>query len=90
MKRGTSYQPDGPLTLGDLRQIIADHYSDGITGVPGAYLSDCQVVEIRTPMNGDRRQVTLTVTDERFGPKAPVTQQAAQQETTTEGEQSHG
>lgn len=61
MKRGTAFTPDGPLTLGDLREIVKS-CGAGRAGQDG------RIVEIRTPMMGDRRQVTLTVTDETWLP----------------------
>lgn len=70
MKRGTAFTPDGPLTLGDLREIVRDHYGDNIAGGPDSYLGDSRLVEIRTPVAGERRQVTLTVTNQRWQPPA--------------------
>ncbi|EIC70402.1 hypothetical protein [Mycobacteroides abscessus] len=51
MKRGQVFIPDGPLTLGDLRRIVAD--SDG--------KPDDRLIDLQTPMAGDRRQVKVTV-----------------------------
>lgn len=67
MKRGTAFTPDGPLTLGDLRDIAYNYDGD-----------DDYIVEIRTPMAGDRRQVTLTVTDQRWTPPPALPDSAAE------------
>lgn len=76
MKYGQAFTPDGPLTLGDIRHIAEHTLGD-----------DNQIVECRTPMGPDRRQVTLTVTTDRWDPPNAA---AAQQETNTEGERSNG
>lgn len=88
MKRGQAYTPDGPLTLGDLREIVLDQYGDGIRGVNGTFIDDLQIVEVRTPMGPDRRRVTLTVTSERWEPPAVPADTAEPQ--PTEQEQQHG
>ncbi|GAS94379.1 uncharacterized protein RMCC_1345 [Mycolicibacterium canariasense] len=76
MRRGDAFTPEGPLTLGDIREIAYTAKGD-----------DSQIVEVRTPMGPDRRQVTLTVTDQRWHPPNAA---APQQDTTTEGETQHG
>lgn len=78
MKRGLSFTPDGPLTLGDLRVIAASVGTDA---------DDDRIVEIRTPMAGDRRAVTLTVTSERWQPPPPPAPEDTEPTTTTEGNQ---
>lgn len=48
--------PLGPLTLGDLRRLVANANLWGY--------SDAALVAVSTPIAGDRRRVTLTVTDD--------------------------
>jgi hypothetical protein len=50
VRRGTSFTPDGPLTLGDLADMVSECADQPRTAL----------VEIRTPMV-DRKRVTLTV-----------------------------
>lgn len=64
MRRGLAFTPDGPLTVDDLQQIVAAANEDHR---PGA-----SICEIRTPMAGDRRQVTVTVTDQIWRPPPPI------------------
>ena len=79
MKRGAAFTPDGPLTLGDLREIAYTARGD-----------DSQIVEVRTPMGPDRRQVTLTITDERWTPPAPPQSPAQMAENQPAEQESHG
>lgn len=78
MKQGLAFTPDGPLTLQDLHEILE---SSNEAGSPSS-----SVVEIRTPMVGDRRQVTVTVTNEiwRKPPPPPAPEPEAPQPDTQE------
>lgn len=74
MKCGTAFTPSGPLTFGDLEQIVVHGQR--------AHTAPDSIVEVRTPMAGDRRQVTLTVTNERWTPPPPPPDPA---DTTVDG-----
>lgn len=54
-QRQGTFTPNGPLTLGDLREMIR--------GADRLNYPDDAAVDVKTPMTGDRRRVTFTVTD---------------------------
>lgn len=89
MKRGDAFTPDGPLTLGDLRDLVFSFYGTDLEEQLG-HADDARIVEIRTPMGPDRRQVTLTVTEQRWRPPVAANSDAGTAGTGTEGTERNG
>lgn len=63
MKRGQVFIPEGPLTLGDLRRVVAETVDS----------PDDRLIDLQTPMAGDRRQVKVTVLDHADHVRRPPT-----------------
>lgn len=60
MKRGNSFSTSGPLTLGDLREIINFHYGAQTGGAYGQQHGDDRIVDVLETGN----QLLLIVTEE--------------------------